>query len=789
MASSADHIDQRQVPPGSDLAEAAEALATAPMFAGLTPLDRAKLAAVLEDRWVEAGAIVFEAGGHGDALYILRSGTAERRVAGTTIGTLTPPEIFGELALLTDEPRSASVAAVTPLRLWVLPSARFHPLLRGDPDLLLRLSASISRQLAQTRRALGEMQRELDRWVAERLDELEAPERELIEQAALFRRVDPDVLAYLLRANAETILDALRTLAARTRLLVADADGFALSDAARGAVVRRLETTLGRRRMASRLRSVGLALEARGRWTEAVEAYLDAGARGEARQALLAAPSDVRDRLAQRMGADGVVAGVDLAGGGERTGNGLSWGGLPRPRLIGLSLAIVPLLFWWAPPPLELATDGWRALLLLVSAAVLLALDLFPDAIVALVLLGGWVVAGLVDAGVALAGFASETWLLVFAVLAIGAAVGSTGLLYRIALGALARTPRGFGWRCTALAAVGAAVTPTLPNATSRMALAAPLVRELAEALGYRPGGRAATGLALAALVGFGQMSGLFLTGSSVGLLVHGLLPPAVRAEFGFGAWFVAALPLYAVLFACSLTTVIYRHRSIPAGSGSADRLALQQAVLGPMGSREWVCLVVLVLLIAGFLSEPTHGIHAAWLGVAALAALVVAGVLDAGILRSGVNWTFLIFFGVVTSTAGVFSTLQIDRWLAGALADPVAAIATSSLGFCLALTLGGFALSFLVRWQAAAPLLTLVAIPVAAPLGVHPFLVALLSLVSTQVWFLPYQSTVYLALYHGSGELFSHAGARPLAILWGPFVLLAVAAAVPVWQGMGLLR
>ena len=61
------------------------------------------------------------------------------------------------------------------------------------------------------------------------------------------------------------------------------------------------------------------------------------------------------------------------------------------------------------------------------------------------------------------------------------------------------------------------------------------------------------------------------------------------------------------------------------------------------------------------------------------------------------------------------------------------------------------------------------------------------MALVSTQVWFLPYQSTVYLALYHGSGECWSHAMARPMALLWGALVLLSITASVPVWQAMGL--
>jgi hypothetical protein len=203
----------------------------------------------------------------------------------------------------------------------------------------------------------------------------------------------------------------------------------------------------------------------------------------------------------------------------------------------------------------------------------------------------------------------------------------------------------------------------------------------------------------------------------------------------------------------------------------------------------ERLCLIVLAALIAGFLTEPLHGVNGAWIGVAALVVLAIGGGVDATMLRTGVNWPFLVFFGAITSLAAVFASLGIDAWLARILSAPIAALSGESLAFCLALAVAGFALSFIVRWQAAAPLLTLVAMPASSAAQVHPFLVALISIVSTHAWFLPYQSTVYLALYHGSGELFTHAGARRLAFLWGLLVLASIAAALPVWQMMGLAR
>jgi anion transporter len=641
-----------------DPGSAARALAAVPFFGTLTPVDLAKLAGVLEDRWIDAGTVVFESGGTGDSLYILRHGTAERRVEGASIGLIHPLAVFGELALLTDEPRSASIVAVTPIRVWVLPRTRFDALLRGEPELMFHLSAAIGLELAKTRRALAALQRGLER-EGKKID-LEAA--------------------------------------------VASTGGTA----------------------ATRVSPVAPETSLRGR-------------------------------------------------------KSLKW-------IVSIALALTPFLFWTTTPPAGLSPAAWQALLSIVAAAVLFASEALPEAVVALALLAVWVVGGITAPRVALDGFATQAWVLVLAVLAVGVAVGNTGLLYRIGLVALGRKPASWFSRCLTLALVGLAVTPTLPNATSRMALAAPMVREVAEALGYEPGTRAATGLGLAALLGFGQMAGLFLTGSSVGLLVHGLLPDEIRLQFGFLGWFIAALPLHLVLFTAALLAISTLYKPVTTAVSTGDRLALQRAVLGPMRREEKICVIVLLGMIGGFVSEPLHGVNGAWIGVTALVALAATGTLDTTMLRTGVNWPFLVFFGVITSLASVFDTLDIDVWFAARLTEPIRELAANGLVFCLALAIAGFMIAFVVRWQAAAPLLTLIALPAAGAAGVHPFLVALISLVSTQVWFLPYQSTVYLALYHGSSELFTHRDARPLAWLWGALVLLSIVAAYPVWRAMRLV-
>jgi hypothetical protein len=136
-----------------------------------------------------------------------------------------------------------------------------------------------------------------------------------------------------------------------------------------------------------------------------------------------------------------------------------------------------------------------------------------------------------------------------------------------------------------------------------------------------------------------------------------------------------------------------------------------------------------------------------------------------------------------------VFATLQVDVWLAAAAAQPLAALAASPGLFLVSVGLAGYLLNLVVRWQAACVLMSLVLIPAVAPFRIEPWVIGMTALVTTNMWFLPYQSTIYQAVYYGSDEQsFSHAQVRPIAFAYGLACLVGLVVSVPFWQAMGLL-
>jgi hypothetical protein len=79
-----------------------------------------RLALALGDRRVESGVTVFEEGDLGDRFYVIRSGEAEVMIGGKRVRTLGPGQFFGEIALVRDVPRTATIRALAHLELGTL---------------------------------------------------------------------------------------------------------------------------------------------------------------------------------------------------------------------------------------------------------------------------------------------------------------------------------------------------------------------------------------------------------------------------------------------------------------------------------------------------------------------------------------------------------------------------------------------------------------------------------------------------------------------------------------------
>lgn len=109
------------------------ALLAVPFFAPLSGPALERLAAALIPVSARAGARIITQGETGDRFYIVASGTVEVSVDGAAVRRMGPGESFGEIALLHEVPRTASVEAVTQVELLALDRHHFVEAITGQP--------------------------------------------------------------------------------------------------------------------------------------------------------------------------------------------------------------------------------------------------------------------------------------------------------------------------------------------------------------------------------------------------------------------------------------------------------------------------------------------------------------------------------------------------------------------------------------------------------------------------------------------------------------------------------
>lgn len=396
---------------------------------------------------------------------------------------------------------------------------------------------------------------------------------------------------------------------------------------------------------------------------------------------------------------------------------------------------------------------------------------------------------GVTTTKTAFSGFSSSSWYLLLGIFAIAAAISKTGFLFRLALLLLRKFPPNYIGQTLAFALTGLILTPVIPSNNCRAALASPLARSLSEALNLKNYSPGSVGMAMACFLGFGQMSFLFLNGSSSNLLVLGLLPGEISAEITWGAWFKIALPMGALFFSLSYLLIILFYRPAEKIKLNPAIIDAQIKVLGRMTIQEKISLMTVVITIFAFLTQSWHHINTAWIAMLSFLILCGSSVLDNKSVRSDIDWTYLIAFGSLTGLGNIMSSIG----LTGAITDwvgPYFNFTGNKVLILLLITLS-FYLIRLALPAAPALIITLITfMPLASATGINPLIIGLIVILCSNPWFLPHQSTVYQNVLNGTeGKLFRHKQVLKMAYAHFFITLLVIVLQIPYWHSAGLLR
>jgi CRP-like cAMP-binding protein len=125
-----------------------ELIKQVPLFAHLSKRQLEQVAQIADEIDLRKGKEMTRQGERGREFFVLLEGDASVTQDSRRINTLRPGDFFGEIALVSDSPRTATVTATSPVRALVVTDRSFKRLLRDSPEIQARVLSALAERLA-----------------------------------------------------------------------------------------------------------------------------------------------------------------------------------------------------------------------------------------------------------------------------------------------------------------------------------------------------------------------------------------------------------------------------------------------------------------------------------------------------------------------------------------------------------------------------------------------------------------------------------------------------------------
>jgi CRP/FNR family cyclic AMP-dependent transcriptional regulator len=125
-----------------------ELIQKVPLFSRLDKKGLQSIAQIADELDLPAGKVMAEEGDRGREFFVLLDGEADVTKAGTSINTMRKGDFFGEIALVTKMPRTASVTATTDVRVLVINERDFSSLLKKTPNVSRQIAEALAERVA-----------------------------------------------------------------------------------------------------------------------------------------------------------------------------------------------------------------------------------------------------------------------------------------------------------------------------------------------------------------------------------------------------------------------------------------------------------------------------------------------------------------------------------------------------------------------------------------------------------------------------------------------------------------
>ena len=120
-----------------------------PLFAGCSKVELRELALVADELDLREGRTLVREGQPGREFFVLIEGGVRVSRKGRKLNDLGPGDWFGEIALLTNTPRTATVTATSPIRVLVITDRSFRRVVESMPTIALKVLSTLGQRLAK----------------------------------------------------------------------------------------------------------------------------------------------------------------------------------------------------------------------------------------------------------------------------------------------------------------------------------------------------------------------------------------------------------------------------------------------------------------------------------------------------------------------------------------------------------------------------------------------------------------------------------------------------------------
>lgn len=263
------------------MADLADIIRNIPLFSGLSREDVAKILGKLEEKNFPAGATIFSQGEKGDSFYIVQSGAVQvvlQSAGGRSevISVLGAQDCFGEMALLSGEPRSATIIAVKDTTVWRLSREDWDELIEKHPTWLLHFCATLSKRLTHAEQQYSKGRDAFTTLAEEFYGSRSAQEQLFLRRACLLTAIDPKVVDQLLGSEGGPLFLENLKKSQLPFLQSVDRDKFELHGFFRDFLRDKLVAAEGEESLQPLQARIAEQYEQLGAWDQAVHHWIEA---------------------------------------------------------------------------------------------------------------------------------------------------------------------------------------------------------------------------------------------------------------------------------------------------------------------------------------------------------------------------------------------------------------------------------------------------------------------------------------------------------------------------------